>query len=110
MKSSHAPVMKKDQRLRLEGEVDTRIQALFRRCPTLWVFTLLDLSDPDGDELSSSDECPIEVAEVGFSGSLTLEEMDRIQGIIDSTISDVLLDQPRAFGLLCGRTFARVLQ
>lgn len=100
---------------RVEAELAMRIRALFGRCPELAGFAVQDpaaIQDLVGlsDDNDRSDENPsLFVTDVGFSATVTPEELEKIYTLIGTAISDVMSEQPEAFELLRGRTFARTL-
>jgi hypothetical protein len=99
----------------VEAEVALRIRTLFGRCPELAGFAVQDLAavqelvglahDNDG-----SDGIPrLYVTDIGFSATVSREDLEEIYTLIGTAISDVVSEQPEAFDLLRGRTFARTL-
>jgi hypothetical protein len=100
---------------RVEAEVAMQIRTLFGRCPELAGFSVQDRaavgelvgSSHDNDR---SDEKPrLFVTDIGFSSTVSWEELDEVYTLIGTAISDVVSEQPEAFELLRGRTFARTL-
>jgi hypothetical protein len=100
-----------DQKLRrVAAEVETQIREVFVRCPELAGFAI-----KDGSQLPSSDVDPSEVkprlfvTDIDFSLAIGNMELEEAYTLIHAAISDVISEQPEAFELLRGRTFARVL-
>jgi len=100
---------------RVEAEVAMKIRSLFGRCPELAGFAVQDMAAV-GDlvglslEKDLSDEKPmLFVTDIGFSTTVSREEVEEAYTLIGTAISDVMSEQPEAFELLRGRTFARTL-
>jgi hypothetical protein len=100
---------------RVEAEVAMQIRTLFGRCPELAGFAVQDL-DADrflvglSHDNDRSDEKPrLLVTDIGFSATVSREELEEVYTLIGTAISDVVSEQPEAFELLRGRTFARTL-
>jgi hypothetical protein len=100
---------------RVEAEVAMQIRTLFGRCPELAGFAVQDRAavrdlvglSHDNDR---SDENPtLFVTDIGFSATVSREELEEVYTLIGTAISDVMSEQPEAFELLRGRTFARTL-
>ena len=100
---------------RVEAEVAMHIRTLFGRCPDLAGFAVQDRApvrdlvfwSHDNDR---SDEQPrLFVTDIGFSATVSWEELEEVYTLIGTAISDVVSEQPEAFELLRGRTFARTL-
>ena len=100
---------------RVEAELATQIRTLFGRCPELAGFAVQDLAavrDLVGlaHAKDRSGENPrLFVTDVGFSASISQEQREEVCTLIGTAISDVVSEQPEAFELLSGRTFARTL-
>jgi hypothetical protein len=100
---------------RVEAEVATQIRKLFGRCPELAGFAVHDLAaiqEVDGlsHERERSEANPrLIVTDIGFSATMSREDLEEIYTLIGTAISDVVSEQPEAFDLLRGRTFARTL-
>lgn len=94
---------------RLEASVDSKIKALFARCPTLHGFSVQDRAmlprDVDRNNIADAD---LFVTEIGVFPKLD-SQFDEIFDEITLTISDLVKDQPHAYDFLRGRTFARAL-
>jgi hypothetical protein len=81
------------ERERAMNAIDTCMARLFRRCPELSGFSLVE----DGDV------CVVDVAlQAGYDMEAPREE-------IVAALFELLDDRPEAFELLRGRTFARTL-
>ncbi len=101
---------------RLEAEVALQIKTLFGRFPELAGFAVQDLA-ADRDEVGlsqdngdwSDDNPRLLVTDIGFSASVSREEREEVCRRIGTAISDVVSEQPEAFEVLRGRTFARTL-
>jgi hypothetical protein len=95
---------------RIELDVRAKINALFARCPTLCGFSVQDRSTlperPDG-QIPDAD---LYVTEIGFFPKLGADQYGDVFDEITFAISDLVHDQPKAYDVLRGRTFARTLQ
>jgi hypothetical protein len=100
---------------RVEAEVAIQIRSLFGRCPGLAGFAVQDLAavcDEAGlshDNDRSEVKPMLFVTDIGFSAAVSREQIDEVYTLIGTAISDVVSEQPEAFELLRGRTFARTL-
>jgi len=94
---------------RVAAAVETRIRALFGRCPELAGFAVQDYVNTPESADNSEDEPALFVTDIGFSAVIADTEIEAAYQLIGSAISDVVAEQPEAFELLCGRTFARML-
>jgi hypothetical protein len=100
---------------RVEAEVATQIRTLFGRCPELAGFAVHDLAAiQDLVDLSQGSERSEEnprliVTDIGFTVTMSRDELEEVYTLIGTAISDVVSEQPEAFDLLRGRTFARTL-
>src|SRR4030095_13763873 len=95
---------------RVESDVTTKIQALFRRCPALCGFAVQDRAglpkDLDQNRIPDAD---LFVTEIGIFPKLDQEQYGEIYDEITASISDLVYEQPHAYDYLRGRTFARTL-
>ena len=95
---------------RLEASVEAKIRGLFARCPTLHGFAIQDRASlPRDVDRSSIPDADLFVTEIGIFPKLD-SQFDDIFDEITLAISDLVKDQPQAYDLLCGRTFARTLR
>lgn len=94
---------------RLEANVSAKIRALFARCPTLHGFSVQDRAmlprDVDQTRIPDAD---LFVTEIGVFPKLD-SQFDEIYDEITLAISDLVHEQPQAYDILRGRTFARTL-
>ena len=93
----------------VEAEVEMRIKALFGRCPELAGFAVQDLAGFSDAVNASGQEHKLFITDVGFSALIGEDVAEEAYNLIGTAISDVVSEQPAAFELLCGRTFARTL-
>jgi len=99
-----------DQKLhRVAVEVEMQIKALFGRCPELAGFAVQDLAGLSDEVNASEQERRLFVTDIGFSAMIAQDELEEAYNLIGTAISEVVSEQPEAFELLCGRTFARTL-
>jgi hypothetical protein len=94
---------------RLEANVEAKIRTLFARCPTLHGFSVQDRAmlprDVDQTRIPDAD---LFVTEIGVFPKLD-SQFDEIYDEITLAISDLVHEQPHAYDLLRGRTFARTI-
>ncbi len=94
---------------RLEANVEAKIRALFARCPTLHGFSIQDRAmlprDVDQTRIPDADLFDTEIGVVPKLDS----QFDEIYDEITLAISDLVHEQPQAYDILRGRTFARRL-
>lgn len=100
---------------RVVAVVEARIGALFVRCPTLWGFSVQDRaqvaeSRPAQVPESQIPDADLYVTEIGLYPKLGAEQYAEIYDEITITISKLVNEQPDAYDVLRGRTFARALQ
>lgn len=92
---------------RLEANVEAKIRALFARCPSLHGFSIQDRAmlprDVDQTRIPDAD---LFVTEIGVFPKLD-SQFDEIYDEITLAISDLVHEQPQAYDILRGRTFAR---
>ena len=103
------PGLPKSLLVRLEADVAARIGALFARCPSLQGFSVQDrgmlLRELDPMRIPDAD---LFVTEIGVFPGLD-SQYDEICDEITLAISELVKDQPHAYDVLRGRTFARSL-
>jgi len=96
--------------LQLLTDIQAKIDALFARCPMLCGFSIQDramlpiqLDDraiPDAD---------LFITEIGIYPKLNADLQGEIFDEITLLISDLMYEEPMAYSVLRGRTFARIL-
>jgi len=100
---------------RVAADVDAKIRALFVRCPTLCGFSVQDRSTVEEARPSQFTENQIPdadlyVTEIGIFPKLGSDQFADLFDEITITISSLVNEQPNAYDVLRGRTFARTLQ
>jgi hypothetical protein len=95
---------------RIEADIDAKIKTLFVRCPTLCGFSVQDraMLPKDADQ-STIPDADLFVTEIGIFPKLSPEQYGEIFDEITLAISDLVYEQPRAYDVLRGRTFARTM-
>ncbi len=83
--------------MKIQHQVQERLESLFARCPELSGFSIRG----EAEDLFVSD--------VGIAPRLSAEQYGEIFQDIATTLSDLLEERPEAGELLRGRTFARTL-
>ena len=96
---------------RVVEDVQAKISALFLRCPTLCGFSIQDRSTlPEQLTDAQIPDADLYVTEIGMFPKLNADQYADIFDEITITISNLVSEQPNAYDVLCGRTFARTLQ
>src|SRR2546430_648829 len=105
------PYASLEPRLQRAGrDLEAQLEALFERCPMLCGFSIQDramlpiqLDDraiPDAD---------LFITEIGIYPKLGADLLSEIFDEITLLISDLVYEEPMAYSVLRGRTFARIL-
>jgi len=95
---------------RVVADVQARIEALFARCPALCGFSEQDRSMlPEQLTENQIPDADLYVTEIGIFPKLGAEQYADVFDEITLTLSNMVSEQPNAYDVLCGRTFARRL-
>ena len=93
------------------ADVQARVDALFIRCPTLCGFSVQDRSTlPEQLSDAQIPDADLYVTEIGIFPKLGTEQYADIFDEITLTLSSLVTEQPNAYDVLRGRTFARRMQ
>lgn len=104
------PAIYPDQK-RVVADVEAKMAALFLRCPALCGFSVRDRAQlPEQITEQQIPDADLYVTEVGIFPKLGAEQYADVFDEITVTLSNLVSEQPNAFGVLRGRTFARTLQ
>jgi hypothetical protein len=95
---------------RVELDVRAKINGLFARCPTLCGFSVQDRSHLPEKVEGAIPDADLYVTEIGIYPKLSADQYGDVFDEITLAISDLVYEQPKAFDVLRGRTFARTLQ
>lgn len=96
---------------RVMADVQAKIHALFSRCPTLCGFSVQDRSQlPPQMVEKQIPDADLYVTEIGIFPKLGSEQYADLFDEITVTLSSLVNEQPNAYDVLRGRTFARTLQ
>jgi hypothetical protein len=95
---------------RIELDIRAKINTLFVRCPTLCGFSVQDRSTLPEVVDGMIPDADLYVTEIGFFPKLGSDQYGDIFDEITLAISDLVYEQPKAYDVLRGRTFARTLQ
>jgi hypothetical protein len=100
---------------RVVADVEARIAALFTRCPTLCGFSIQDraqVSESKPQEVNESQipDADLYVTEIGIYPKLGADQYADVFDEISVTLANLVNEQPNAYDVLRGRTFARTLQ
>ena len=91
------------------ADLATQIKSLFAACPNLCGFVVEDLSGLHGDPDPHDGENRFVITQVSFDKPFSRNETHQICGLIISVFSELVAEQPEAYELLRGQTFARTL-
>ena len=96
---------------RVVADVQARIDALFIRCPTLCGFSVQDHATlPEQLTESEIPDADLYITEIGIFPKLSMDQYADVFDEITITLSNLVSEQPNAYDVLRGRTFARSLQ
>jgi hypothetical protein len=100
---------------RVVADVEAKIGALFLRCPTLCGFSVQDRTQvveqrPEQMNESQIPDADLYVTEIGMFPKLGSDQYADVFDEITITLSNLVSEQPNAYDVLRGRTFARTLQ
>jgi hypothetical protein len=96
---------------RVFADVEAKIQALFHRCPTLCGFSVQDRGQlPAQMTENQIPDADLYVTEIGMFPKLGADQYADVFDEITITISSLVNEQPNAYDVLRGRTFARTIQ
>jgi hypothetical protein len=105
----HLPAIYPDHK-RVVADVEAKIGALFLRCPTLCGFSVQDRTQlPAQITEQQIPDADLYVTEIGVFPKLGAEQYADVFDEITVTLSRLVSEQPNAFDVLRGRTFARTL-
>jgi hypothetical protein len=96
---------------RVVADVEAKMAALFLRCPALCGFSVQDRAQlPQQITEQQIPDADLYVTEIGIFPKLGAEQYADVFDEITVTLSNLVSEQPNAFDVLRGRTFARTLQ
>ena len=96
---------------RVVADVQARMDALFIRCPTLCGFSVQDRATlPEQLTDAEIPDADLYVTEIGIFPKLSTDQYADVFDEITITLSSLVSEQPNAYDVLRGRTFARSLQ
>ena len=96
---------------RVVADVEAKMAALFLRCPALCGFSVQDRAQlPQQITEQQIPDADLYVTEIGIFPKLGAEQYADVFDEITVTLSNLVGEQPNAFDVLRGRTFARTLQ
>lgn len=96
---------------RVVADVEAKIEALFGRCPALCGFSVQDRSTlPEQLTENQIPDADLYVTEIGIFPKLGADQYADLFDEITVTLSNLVSEQPNAYDVMRGRTFARRLQ
>jgi hypothetical protein len=100
---------------RVAADVEAKMRALFTRCPTLCGFSIQDRAQvnetrPGQIPENQIPDADLYVTEIGLFPKLDADQYADIFDEITVALSSLVNEQPNAYDVLRGRTFARTLQ
>jgi hypothetical protein len=93
----------------LQADVEAKMRALFARCPALCGFTVQDRASLPAEVAGPIPDADLYVTEIGIYPKLDAAQYGDLYDEITLAISDLVHEQPGAYDVLRGRTFARTL-
>jgi hypothetical protein len=100
---------KEQQRLRLEADLAASIDTLFRRCPSLYGFSVQEASKVTRERAVDHLEGDLYLADVACHPLLDEERCAELCEVVSHTLLELVEERPEMAELLPGRTFARTL-
>ena len=95
---------------RVVADVQAKIDALFTRCPTLCGFSVQDRATlPEQLTEAQIPDADLYVTEIGIFPKLNSDQYADVFDEITITLSNLVSEQPNAYDVLRGRTFARTM-
>ena len=94
---------------RLEADLAGRIDALFRRCPGLYGFSVQEGANVTRERAAAHLEGDLFVADLACHPALGRDYCAELCEEISHALLELVDEQPEAAGLLPGRTFARTM-
>jgi len=96
---------------RVVADVEARIEGLFARCPALCGFSVQDRSTlPEQITENQIPDADLYVTEIGIFPKLGADQYADLFDEITVTLSNLVSEQPNAYDVMRGRTFARRMQ
>jgi hypothetical protein len=100
---------KEEQRLRLEADLAASIETLFRRCPSLYGFSVQEGAKVTRERAVDRLDNDLYLADVACHPSLDEERCAELYEVVSHTLLELVDERPEMAELLPGRTFARTL-
>ena len=97
------------QRLRLEADLAASIETLFRRCPSLYGFSVQEGSKVTRERAVDRLDNNLYLADVACHPLLDEERCAELYEVVSHTLLELVDERPEMAELLPGRTFARTL-
>src|SRR5438477_66998 len=100
-----------EPRLQRAGrDLEAQLESLFERCPDLWGFSVQDRDKlPVQLDDRAIPDADLFITEIGIYPKLNADLQGEIFDEITLLISDLMYEEPMAYSVLRGRTFARIL-
>jgi hypothetical protein len=95
--------------IRLESDLAARLDALFRRCPALYGFSVQPRSSVSSERAVAGLQDDLYLADVVWHRPLSSEQAETLIDEISLALFELVDERPEASALLRGRTFARTL-
>jgi spore coat polysaccharide biosynthesis protein SpsF (cytidylyltransferase family) len=100
---------KEEQRLRLEADLAASIETLFRRCPSLYGFSVQEASKISRERAVDRLNADLYLADLACHPSLDEEHCAELCEVVSHTLLELVDERPEMAEILSGRTFARTL-
>lgn len=102
-------VHKDEVRLRLEADLAASMETLFRRCPSLYGFSVQEGSKVTRERAVDRLDANLYLADLACHPSLDEEHCAELCEVVSHTLLELVEERPEMAALLPGRTFARSL-
>jgi hypothetical protein len=99
-----------EQRLRLEADLAARMETLFRRCPSLYGFTVQEGSKVSRERAVENLNGHLYLADLACHPLLDDEHCAEVCEVVSHTLLELVDERPEMAEIISGRTFARTLQ
>ena len=103
-------VPSEQQRLRLEADLAARIETLFRRCPSLYGFSVQEGSKVTRERAADQLNADLYLADLACHPLLDEEHCAEVCEVVSHTLLELVDERPEMVEIISGRTFARTLQ
>ncbi len=94
----------------LEADLAARIETLFRRCPSLYGFSVQEGSKVKRERAADQLNADLYLADLACHPLLDEEHCAEVCEVVSHTLLELVDERPEMVEIISGRTFARTLQ